>query len=87
MDKINGAVFKEMLISGCNNLNNRKKEVDSLNVFPVPDGDTGTNISDMFNKTRGDFAYALLDLDSPVTQDIVDKLNPIEEVVRIRVVK
>ncbi|MBO6215484.1 MAG: phosphoglycerate dehydrogenase [Lachnospiraceae bacterium] len=50
-------------------------------------GDTGTNISDMFNKTRGDYAYALLDLDSPVTQEIVDKLNTIEEVVRIRVVK
>ncbi|MBQ6451032.1 MAG: DAK2 domain-containing protein [Solobacterium sp.] len=49
MDKINGAVFKEMLISGCNNLNNRKKEVDSLNVFPVPDGDTGTNMSLTFN--------------------------------------
>ncbi len=50
-------------------------------------GDTGTNISDMFNKTRGDFAYALLDLDSPVTDEIVEKLNTIEEVVRIRVVK
>lgn len=49
MDKINGAIFKQMLISGCNNLNNRKKEVDSLNVFPVPDGDTGTNMSLTFN--------------------------------------
>ena len=45
MDKINGKQLKEMLESGCNNLNNRKKEVDALNVFPVPDGDTGTNMS------------------------------------------
>ena len=45
MKTINGSILKAMLISGCNNLNNRKKEVDALNVFPVPDGDTGTNMS------------------------------------------
>lgn len=45
MNKINGQVLKAMLESGCNNLNNRKSEVDALNVFPVPDGDTGTNMS------------------------------------------
>ena len=50
-------------------------------------GDTGTNIRDMFNKTRDDYAYALLDLDSPITPEIVDKLNAIDEVVRVRVVK
>ena len=42
---MNGALFKAMLESGCNNLNLHKKEVDALNVFPVPDGDTGTNMS------------------------------------------
>ena len=45
MEKMNGAMFKAMLESGCNNLNLHKKEVDALNVFPVPDGDTGTNMS------------------------------------------
>lgn len=45
MKKINGVIFKEMLESGCNNLNGHKKDVDALNVFPVPDGDTGTNMS------------------------------------------
>lgn len=49
MDKINGSTFKGMLESGCNNLCNRKKEVDALNVFPVPDGDTGTNMSLTFS--------------------------------------
>jgi len=34
-----------MIISGSNNLENNKKMVDDLNVFPVPDGDTGTNMS------------------------------------------
>lgn len=45
MDKINGKVFKEMLESGCNNLLNQQEEINALNVFPVPDGDTGTNMS------------------------------------------
>ena len=45
MNTINGQVLKAMLESGCNNLNNKKSEVDALNVFPVPDGDTGTNMS------------------------------------------
>jgi len=44
MDKIDGKVFRGMLESGNNNLNGRKKDVDALNVFPVPDGDTGTNM-------------------------------------------
>ncbi len=34
-----------MIISGANNLKNNKSKVDTLNVFPVPDGDTGTNMS------------------------------------------
>lgn len=34
-----------MIVSGANNLNNNKSTVDELNVFPVPDGDTGTNMS------------------------------------------
>ena len=45
MDKLNGQILKGMLESACNNLNNHKKDVDALNVFPVPDGDTGTNMS------------------------------------------
>ncbi len=49
MDRMNGKQLKEMLESGCNNLNNRKKEIDALNVFPVPDGDTGTNMSLTFS--------------------------------------
>ena len=49
MKEMNGAVLKAMLLSGANNLNNNKKYVDSLNVFPVPDGDTGTNMSLTFN--------------------------------------
>lgn len=42
---IDGIMLSEMMISGANNLYNHKTEVDELNVFPVPDGDTGTNMS------------------------------------------
>jgi len=42
---INGEVLRSILISGANNLFNHYPEVDSLNVFPVPDGDTGTNMN------------------------------------------
>lgn len=42
---LNGELFKKALVSGANNIVNHKKDVDALNVFPVPDGDTGTNMS------------------------------------------
>ncbi len=45
MKKIDGIILKQMIISGANNLYNSYPEVDSLNVFPVPDGDTGTNMN------------------------------------------
>ena len=42
---INGKILKNAIISGANNIANRRASVDELNVFPVPDGDTGTNMS------------------------------------------
>ena len=42
---LDGTLFANMIISGANNLYNNKTIVDDLNVFPVPDGDTGTNMS------------------------------------------
>ena len=42
---INGDILRDAIISAANNLANNKKQVDDLNVFPVPDGDTGTNMS------------------------------------------
>lgn len=42
--KISGDLFKKMVTNGAIHLKNNHKEVDHLNVFPVPDGDTGTNM-------------------------------------------
>lgn len=44
MDQLNGQIIRDMLLSGMNNLSNHSAEIDALNVFPVPDGDTGTNM-------------------------------------------
>ena len=61
IEKINGKLFRDMFISGANNLQNNKELIDKLNVFPVPDGDTGTNMSltiaaaiKELNKVEGD---------------------------------
>ena len=45
MRNIDGQMLKRMFISGANNLYNHYPEVDALNVFPVPDGDTGMNMN------------------------------------------
>lgn len=45
MRSINAVLLKKMFISGSNNLYNHYPEIDALNVFPVPDGDTGSNMS------------------------------------------
>ncbi len=42
---IDGVLFKEMVLKGAAFLEKNKKSLDALNVFPVPDGDTGTNMS------------------------------------------
>lgn len=45
INKIDAKTLKNMIISGANNLQNNRELIDKLNVFPVPDGDTGTNMS------------------------------------------
>ena len=42
---INGEVLKQAIISSANNINSQKEKINDLNIFPVPDGDTGTNMS------------------------------------------
>lgn len=50
-------------------------------------GDNNINISDMTNKSRGDYAYSLLDIDSPVTDAAIEQLKGIEAVLKVRVIK
>ncbi len=46
---INGNEYKEMMVSAANALDNEKARINKLNVFPVPDGDTGSNMSQTMN--------------------------------------
>ena len=50
---LTGEIFKNALLSGANVLKNHSAEVDALNVFPVPDGDTGTNMSMTIDSAAG----------------------------------
>ena len=43
--KINGALFRSMVTEGALAIAEKKEQINELNVFPVPDGDTGTNMS------------------------------------------
>lgn len=62
---IDGKQFRDMFVSGANNLQNNKDLVDKLNVFPVPDGDTGTNMSLTIS-------YAIKELSKVENDDITD---------------
>ena len=44
INKIDGVLFKTMVVNGAENLKQKYQNIDALNVFPVPDGDTGTNM-------------------------------------------
>ena len=50
-------------------------------------GDAGINIDEMANKSRGDYAYSLLDVSTAVSDDVVSKLNAIDGVIKVRIVK
>lgn len=71
MQILTGKLFKEMVLCGANTLHNNYPEIDALNVFPVPDGDTGTNMSMTFNAG----AAEIKDMDSDNIYDIAKKLS------------
>lgn len=50
-------------------------------------GNNGYNISNMTNKSRGDFAYTIIDVESTISDDITEKLRSIDDVIRVRIVK
>ena len=69
ISSISGKVFRDAVISAANKLGDNKKSVDELNVFPVPDGDTGTNMS----MTISNAALALKNLPDDVDVSEVAK--------------
>lgn len=53
--KMNGSMYRDMVVSAACSLDNQKDTINNLNVFPVPDGDTGINMSLTMSGVRGDF--------------------------------
>ena len=51
---ITGQTLRDAILSGANNIANQRTRVDELNVFPVPDGDTGTNMSMTMGASRAE---------------------------------
>lgn len=68
---IDGRLLAEMMISGSNNLYNNRQHVNDLNVFPVPDGDTGTNMS----MTAAAMSKALEEMVSASATKIADTMS------------
>ena len=68
---LNGKDFKSLVVSGAKCLRDNMDEVNNLNVFPVPDGDTGTN---MCHTIEGGIA-GVMDLDSELLSDICKPLS------------
>ncbi len=64
-----------------------KNIANMITKFTACFGDVGINITDMTNKSRGEVAYTMMDLEAPATEEIIEKLNAIDGVFRVRVVK
>ena len=55
--------------------------------FTAAFGEAGINISDMTNKSRGEYAYTMMDINAVADDKIIDRLKSIDGVFRVRVVK
>ncbi|MBR2122499.1 MAG: phosphoglycerate dehydrogenase [Lachnospiraceae bacterium] len=64
-----------------------KNMTSMISKFTSVMGNSGVNIAEMTNKSKGDYAYTLFDLDSPVTDDVLDNMSQIDGVLRVRVIK
>ena len=51
---LDGDVYRDMVVSAANALENEKEEINNLNVYPVPDGDTGVNMSLTMSPARSE---------------------------------
>ncbi len=64
-----------------------ENKANMITQFTACFGDIGINISDMTNKSKGDVAYTMLDIETPASGEIIEKLQSINGVFRVRVVK
>ena len=60
---------------------------NSLSQFTTAVAAENINISDLINRSRGEFAYTMLDLDHPTPAGVIEKLQKIDGVLRVRVIR
>ena len=66
---------------------NHKNIPNMISQFTKVLGDAGVNISNMTNKSKGDFAYTMIDVSTPIFGDVAKELKKIHGVYRVRIVK
>ena len=66
---------------------NHKNIPNMISQFTKALGDAGVNISNMTNKSKGDFAYTMIDVSTPISSEVTKALKSIQGVYRVRVIK
>lgn len=83
--------FPDCSMGGCDKAGRvgilHKNIAGTIAKFASVFGDANINIEDMTNKSKGDYAYTLMDLGTPATAEVVEKLSAMEGVLKVRVVK
>jgi D-3-phosphoglycerate dehydrogenase len=64
-----------------------KNIANQISKFTACFGESGINISDMTNKSRGELAYTMLDIEDPITPEMTEKLRQLDGVFRVRVIR
>ena len=88
---VNSVNFPNCNMGGCEKAGRvailHKNTKGTIGKYSTILGNADINIEDMTNKSKGDYAYTLLDIDTPVTDEVVEQLKAIEGVLKVRVVK
>ena len=71
LQQIDAKMLSKMFLAGAKNLENKKEWINELNVFPVPDGDTGTNMS----MTIMSAAKAVSELENPTMKELAKAIS------------
>lgn len=66
---------------------NHRNIPNMLGQFTSTLAQENVNISDLMNKSKGAFAYTLIDIETPTTEEMVNKLRQIDGVLRVRIIK
>ena len=88
---VNSVNFPNCSMGGCSTAGRigilHKNVSGMISQYAAIFGEAGINIADMTNKAKGEYSYALMDVDSPITEEVVEKIKKVPGVLRVRIVK